>query len=411
VVLTISGVSGNAATRLESFVTRGGAFAFGSLPEVDDLFRRQAAELDRKKREALLFQLQRVLYEQVTQAPVYHLGFPIGVGPRVDDIMATAIPGFYMSPLRGPGAATLGYDARLGRLTTSRSQTPHMRYEAPESVEGAVALLAGAKGEARVLAGGTDLLVQMRADLVDPELIVDIKGIPETRAVSEEKGGWRIGAAVTGAELKEHPRLKKVWPGVIEAANLIGSTQIQGRATMGGNLCNGSPAADSVPALIAAGAIATLAGPEGKRDLPVEDVMLGPRKLALKKGEIVVSFLLPPRPPRSSDAYLRFIPRTEMDIAVVGAGVSLTLDANSVITAARVSLGAVAARVLLVPEAAQAIIGSRLDKPAQDRLEAAARAACRPIDDKRGTTEFRIDVAAVLVRRSALIALDRARNN
>jgi carbon-monoxide dehydrogenase medium subunit len=286
-----------------------------------------------------------------------------------------------------------------------------MRYEAPESVEGAVALLAGAKGEARVLAGGTDLLVQMRADVVEPELIVDIKKIVETRAVTEEKGGWRIGAAVTGAELKENARLKKIWPGVVEAANLIGSTQIQGRATLGGNLCNGSPAADSVPALIAAGAIASLAGPNGRRDLPVEDVMLGPRKLALTKGEIVVSFLLPPRPPRSSDAYLRFIPRTEMDIAVVGAGVSLSLDGGGVITAARVSLGAVAARVLLVPEAAQAIIGSRLDKPAQDRLEAAARAVCRPIDDKRGTTEFRIDVAAVLTRRSALIALDRARAN
>src|SRR6184192_4915798 len=240
-----------------------------------------------------------------------------------------------------------------------------MRYEAPESVEGAVALLSAATGEARVLAGGTDLLVQMRADVVDPELIVDIKKIPQTRAITEEKGGFRIGAAVTGAELKEHPKLRSVWPGVIEAANLIGSTQIQGRATMGGNLCNGSPAADSVPALIAAGAVATLAGPQGRRDLPVEDVMLGPRKLALKKGEIVVSFLLPPRPPRSADAYLRFIPRTEMDIAVVGAGVSLTVDAAGTITEARVSLGAVAPRVLLVREAAAAIVGSRLDAAAQ----------------------------------------------
>jgi len=262
-----------------------------------------------------------------------------------------------------------------------------------------------------VLAGGTDLLVQMRADVVEPELIVDIKRIPETRAITEEKGGWRIGAAATGAELKEHPRLKNVWPGVVEAANLIGSTQVQGRATLGGNLCNGSPAADSVPALIAAAAVATLAGPQGKRDLPVEDVMLGPRKLALRKGEIVVSFLLPPRPARSSDAYLRFIPRTEMDIAVVGAGVSLTLDGGGTVAAARVSLGAVAARVLLVPEAAQAIIGSRLDAAAQQRLAAAARAACQPIDDKRGTTEFRIEVAGVLARRAALIALDRARTN
>jgi carbon-monoxide dehydrogenase medium subunit len=286
-----------------------------------------------------------------------------------------------------------------------------MRYEAPDSLEGAVALLAAAQGDARVLAGGTDLLVQMRADVLDPDLIVDIKKIAETRAVTEEKGGWRIGAAVTGAELKEHARLKKAWPGVVEAANLIGSTQVQGRATLGGNLCNGSPAADSVPALIAAGAVATLAGPRGKRDLPVEDVMLGPRKLALQKGEIVASFLLPPRPARSSDAYLRFIPRTEMDIAVVGAGVSLTVDGAGIVTAARVALGAVAARVLLVPEAAQAIVGSRLDAAAQERLEAAARAACRPIDDKRGTIEFRIQVAGVLARRAALIALDRARSN
>ena len=283
-----------------------------------------------------------------------------------------------------------------------------MRYEAPDSLEGAVALLASAQGEARVLAGGTDLLVQMRADVLDPDLIVDIKKIKETRAVTEEKGGWRIGAAVTGAELKEHARLKKAWPGVVEAANLIGSTQVQGRATLGGNLCNGSPAADSVPALIAAGAVATLVGPKGTRDLPVEDVMLGPRKLALGKGEIVASFLLPPRPARSSDAYLRFIPRTEMDIAVVGAGVSLTVDGAGLITAARVSLGAVAARVLLVAEAAQAIVGSRLDVPAQERLEAAARAACRPIDDKRGTVEFRIQVAGVLARRAATIAYERA---
>jgi aerobic carbon-monoxide dehydrogenase medium subunit len=284
-----------------------------------------------------------------------------------------------------------------------------MRYEAPDTVESAAALLAEAAGEARVLAGGTDLLVQMRSEIVDPALIVDIKRIAETRRVTEERGGWRIGAAVTGAELKEHPRLKQVWPGVVEAANLIGSTQVQGRATIGGNLCNGSPAADSVPALIAAGAVATLAGPKGRRDLPVEDVMLGPRKLALTRGEFVVSFLLPPRPPRSSDAYLRFIPRTEMDIAVVGAGVSLTVDGSGTLTAARVSLGAVAPRVLLVAEAAAAIVGSRLEKAAQDRLEAAARAACAPIDDKRGTIEFRVQIAGVLTRRAALIALDRAR--
>jgi carbon-monoxide dehydrogenase medium subunit len=286
-----------------------------------------------------------------------------------------------------------------------------MRYEAPDTIDAAVQLLAKESGEARVLAGGTDLLVQMRSEIVAPALLVDIKKISEMRQIKEEGGGFRVGAAVTGAELKEHPKLSKVWPGVVEAANLIGSTQIQGRATMGGNLCNGSPAADSVPALIAAGAVASIAGPNGRRDLKVEDVMLAPRKLALTKGEIVASFLLPPRPPRSGDAYLRFIPRTEMDIAVVGCGINLTLDAGGTCTAARVGLGAVAARPLLVEDAAKALIGSKVDDAALTKLEAAARAACKPIDDKRGTIEFRIDIAGVLARRAALIALERARKS
>jgi CO/xanthine dehydrogenase FAD-binding subunit len=284
-----------------------------------------------------------------------------------------------------------------------------MRYEAPDTIDAAVKLLASEAGLARVLAGGTDLLVQMRSDVVSPDLLVDIKKISEVCQITEEGGGFRVGAAVTGAELKEHPKLPKAWPGLIESANLIGSTQVQGRATMGGNLCNGSPAADSVPGLIAAGAVAAIAGPNGRRELKVEDIMLAPRKLALTKGEFITSFLLPPRPARSSDAYLRFIPRTEMDIAVVGCGVSLTLDPSGTCTAARVSLGAVAARPLLVEDAAKAIIGTKLDHAALAKLEAAARAACKPIDDKRGTVEFRIDVAGVLARRAALIAQERAR--
>lgn len=284
-----------------------------------------------------------------------------------------------------------------------------MRYEAPNSLDQAVALLAGEPGEARVLAGGTDLLVQMRTDVIAPVLVVDIKGIAETRQIKEEGGGFRIGAAVTGAELKEHTRLRAVWPGVVEAANLIGSTQVQGRASMGGNLCNGSPAADSVPALIVASAKATIVGPKGRRELAVEDIMLAPRKLALTKGEIIASFFLPPKPARTADAYLRFIPRTEMDIAVVGCGVCLTLDAGGTCTAARVSLGAVAPRPLLVADAAKALIGSKLDDAAMQKLDAAARAACQPIDDKRGTKDYRIKVAGVLARRTAQIALDRVR--
>jgi carbon-monoxide dehydrogenase medium subunit len=285
-----------------------------------------------------------------------------------------------------------------------------MRYEAPDTSEAAAKLLAS-ESNARVLAGGTDLLVQIRAEVLAPDLIVDIKRIGEMRTITEEDGGFRVGAAVTGAELKEHVKLKKAWPGLIEAANLIGSTQVQGRATMGGNICNGSPAADSVPGLIAASAVASIVGPNGRRELPVEDIMLAPRKLALTKGEIIVSFKLPARAKGSSDAYLRFIPRTEMDIAVVGCGVSLTVDGSGTCTAARVSLGAVAARPLLVDDAAKAIIGTKLDDAAMEKLAAAARAACKPIDDKRGTIEFRIDVAGVLAKRTAAIALERARKS
>ena len=284
-----------------------------------------------------------------------------------------------------------------------------MRYEAPSSLEQAVGLLAAASGDARVLAGGTDLLVQMRTDVLNPELVVDIKHIPELRQIKEESAGFRIGAAVTGAELKEHPRLKDVWPGVVEAANLIGSTQIQGRATMGGNLCNGSPAADSVPALIAAAAKASVVGPKGRREIAVEDVMLAPRQLALTKGEIIASFILPPQAKGSADAYLRFIPRTEMDIAVVGCGVCLTVDDKGVVSRARVALGAVAARPLLVEEAAKTLLGSKVDDAALRKLDAAAGAACKPIDDKRGTKEYRIKVAGVLARRAAQIAFERAR--
>ena len=286
-----------------------------------------------------------------------------------------------------------------------------MRYEAPSALDQAIALLANATGEARVLAGGTDLLVQMKTDVIEPALLVDVKGIAELRQIKEEGGGFRVGAAVSGAELTEHPRLKAVWPGVVEAANLIGSTQIQGRATMGGNLCNGSPAADSVPALIAASAKASVVGPKGRRDVPVEDIMIGPRRLSLAKGEIVASFLLPPKSARSGDAYLRFIPRTEMDIAVVGCGVCLTLDGKGTCTAARVGLGAVAPRPLLVAAAANALIGSKVDEAALSKLDAAARAACVPIDDKRGTKEYRVKVAGVLARRAAQIALERARKS
>ena len=283
-----------------------------------------------------------------------------------------------------------------------------IQYVAPRTLDEAVRAFAAAAGAGRILAGGTDLLVQMRNGVVAPGTIVDIKKIGELTSIEETKdGGFRVGAAVSGAVLREHAKLSRVWPGVVEATNLIGSTQVQGRATPGGNLCNGSPAGDSVPAMVAAGAIVTIQGPNGRREMPVEKVPKGPGRLNLEPGEIVVSFTLPPRGKGSSDAYLRMIPRTEMDIAVVGCGVSLTMDGGTC-TAARVGLGAVAPTVLLVEEAAKALIGSKLDDAALAKAAAACSAACRPIDDKRGTIAYRTKVAGVLLKRTALIAAERA---
>jgi CO/xanthine dehydrogenase FAD-binding subunit len=271
-----------------------------------------------------------------------------------------------------------------------------------------VRALAAAGGGGRPLAGGTDLLVQMKAGRARPKAIVDLKRIPGMIGIREEGGGFVIGAATPGAMLGAHAALAAAWPGVVEGANLIGSTQIQGRATLAGNLCNASPAADSVPAMMAAGATAVIFGSKGRREVPVEQVPTGPGATSLAADEFVAEIKLPPRPPRSSDAYLRLIPRTEMDIAVVGAGVSLTLDAGGTITAARVALGAVAPTVILVPEAAAAIVGTKLDEAALEALDAAARAAAKPIDDKRGTVDYRIKIAGVLARRAAGIAYQRA---
>jgi carbon-monoxide dehydrogenase medium subunit len=286
-----------------------------------------------------------------------------------------------------------------------------LRYLAPSTLDEAIGAYAAAGSAARILAGGTDLLVQMRAGSVRPGLIVDVKKIAEMMSIEETAdGGFRIGAAVSGMVLAEHPRFGKVWPGVLEAVNLIGSKQVQGRASAGGNLCNGSPAGDSVPAMVAAGAIVTLQGPNGRRELPVEQVPAGPGRTNLKPGEILVSFKLPPRPPGSGDAYLRMIPRTEMDIAVVGVGVSLTFK-DGVCTAARIGLGAVAPTVLLVEPAAKALIGSKLDDAALNAAAAACSAACRPIDDKRGTIAYRTKIAGVLLKRTAAIAAKRAGGN
>src|SRR6195952_4364832 len=201
-----------------------------------------------------------------------------------------------------------------------------IQYLAPRTLDEAIGAFTAAGSAARILAGGTDLLVQMRSGVVRPGVIVDVKKVAEMTGIEETvDGGFRIGAATSGMALAEHSRFGKVWPGVLEAINLIGSKQVQGRASAGGNLCHRSPARDSVPPMVADRAVGPRPGAKGRRDIKVEDVPAGPGRTNLKPGEILVSITLPPRAPGSSDAYLRMIPRTAMDIAVVGLGVSLTM--------------------------------------------------------------------------------------
>ena len=286
-----------------------------------------------------------------------------------------------------------------------------MNYHSPTSFSDAVALAAGAGGVTRFLAGGTDVLVQLRLDLVTPDLLIDVKRIAGVREITRESdGGWRIGIAVSGAEMSEHADLGRDWPGLVEAMDLVGSTQVQGRATLTGNLCNASPAADSVPAMVAAGVSVTVTGPDGDRVVAVGDIPTGPGKTCLKKGEMISAVHVPARGKGGGDAYERFIPRTEMDIAVVGCAVNLRVDGD-IITEARMALGAVAPTVVLVRGAADALVGTRLDDAALAALADLAQAACNPIDDKRGTAKFRTHVAGVLARRVARTAYDRARAN
>ena len=281
-------------------------------------------------------------------------------------------------------------------------------YHAPTSRDEVVALMA-ANPAAKVLAGGTDLIVQMRSGRAAPSAIIDLKNVSAMRAVMGNDGRFTIGAAMACTGLLGVEELCRDWPGVVEAANLIGSVQVRNRATMGGNLCNASPAADSVPALIAAGATCLIVGAAGAREIPVEQVATGPGKTSLAPGEFLAEIHLPARPQGGGDAYLRSIPRTEMDIAVVGVGVALVLDGSGTCTAARVALGAVAPTAMLVAEAGAALVGRKLDDAALETMAEAVRAACRPIDDKRGTVEYRKAMAGVLAKRTTLIAASRAR--
>ena len=283
-----------------------------------------------------------------------------------------------------------------------------MRYEAPKTIKEATGLLAKAKGNAFVLAGGSDLLVRLKNGMIEPELVVDIKRIPSMQTVTKTASGFRIGGAVPCAALGENAALMKAWPGVVEAARLIGSDQIQGRCTIVGNLCNASPAADSVPAMVAAGAKAAVVGPKGKRTIAVEDVVTSPGKTSLKKGEVIEAITLPKPAPKTGrrlsalhtahrNGHRRSERRRLSDAGCEGCGQESPRCARC----CRADRAA----------GARGREGDRwheLDDAALAKLAAACEAACKPIDDKRGTIEFRTDVAGVLARRAAGIAYQRA---
>lgn len=284
-------------------------------------------------------------------------------------------------------------------------------YAAPTSVEEALSVLESQANDGQrtqILAGGTDVLVQMRSIDKEPRTLVDIKHIAETNELSIGADEIFIGAAIPSAALNENDELKGLLPGLIEAADLIGSTQIQGRATIGGNLCNSSPAGDTIPALVAVSAVCVIASPGGSREVDVGDFVTGVGQNCLESNEFLVGLKIPRPGNNSADAYLRFIPRTEMDIAVAGAGVALTLDDGGTCTAARVAIGAVAPTVLLVEAAASALVGTKVDDDALNAAAAACSEAASPITDKRGTVEYRKKVVGVLCKRAGGIARDRA---
>jgi CO/xanthine dehydrogenase FAD-binding subunit len=283
-------------------------------------------------------------------------------------------------------------------------------YAAPTTVAEAVQLLQAHKGAARPLAGGTDLIDQVRVGRLSPDLVVDIKKIPELTGIHFSAKGLRIGAAVPCYRLYHDPEITAAYTALTDSAAIIGGIQVQSRASVGGNLCNSGPAADSIPSLIALGAIVVIAGPKGTREVSVDTFCTGPGKNILELGEFVVELKLPARVAQSGSAYQRFIPRNEMDIAVVGVGVSVTLDAaGQNFTAAKISLGAVAAKPLVADAAAQALIGQPVNDATIQKAADAARAIATPIDDMRGTVEFRKHVTGVLTARVIQHAVERAR--
>jgi carbon-monoxide dehydrogenase medium subunit len=283
-------------------------------------------------------------------------------------------------------------------------------YASPSTLGEALSLLAEKGDKARVMAGGTDLIVHMRVGAVQPELVVDGKSIPElTELAYNPRDGLTLGAAVPCYRIYQNAEVAKAYPGVIDAASLVGGIQIQGRASFGGNLCNSVPSADTIPAMIAHNATCKIAGPTGTREVPVEEFCTAPRRTVLQVGEMLVSIHFPAPAPTFGARYIRFIPRNEMDIAVAGAGVSVVLN-NGTIASARVALAAVAPTPLLVKEAGDALVGKAADdQVAINKAGQIAKDAAKPIDDMRGTVEYRKHLCDVLTRRAVTAAITRAK--
>ncbi|MGE5597344.1 MAG: FAD binding domain-containing protein [Hyphomicrobiales bacterium] len=286
-------------------------------------------------------------------------------------------------------------------------------YVAPPTLDDALAVLAEHGSAARVLAGGTDLIVQVRENRRKVDVMVDVKAIPELMNLEiQPDGGLRIGAAVPCARIYQDPEVEQRFPAIIDSASLIGGIQVQSRASLGGNLCNSSPAADSIPTLIALGAVAEVRGRAGSRDVPVEQFCTGPGANVLQPGEMLVAIRIPAPAANSGAAFQRFIPRNEMDIAVANAAANVTLSADgNTITAARIAVGAVAPTPLLVSAAADALVGKAPSDEAINAAAAAARAAATPITDMRGSADQRRHLAGVLTARVVRKAIERARNS
>ena len=282
-----------------------------------------------------------------------------------------------------------------------------MEYILPQSVDEVLSIL-NAKPNSAVFAGATDLIPQIRGGRPEPGLLVDLKNIPSLVDIGFSNKTWKIGAATPVARIKNNSKLTKDFPGLSEASGLIGSDQIQNRASLGGNLCTASPGADTVPSLMVNEALVLIASKTGSRTIPVAEVIKGPGKISLSSGEFLIEFLLEQPPSRTSDAYERFIPRTEMDIAVVDAAARISLDEKGHCKEAKIAIGAAAPTVIRVPEAEGSLHGKKINDQLLAEVMEAASTSCNPINDKRGTVEYRRQVAGVLAKRVILLAEKRA---